>query len=169
MGQMGESGPTRRAVDEQVISLDHVASSYAELRGEVASDRAANESNNAVLMELKEEVASLQEENARLAEELKTKRDFLDKVLNTVDNFKEEVQAIEEEEVDPDKPYDNASEASTEIITELLGGRRDATTPAAERRQSRDFGRRMTASSIRRSSRQGEFTPKANPRYVKLT
>ena len=119
--------------------------------------------------ELKEEVASLQEENARLAEELKTKRDFLDKVLNTVDNFKEEVQAIEEEEVNPDKPYDNASEASTEIITELLGGRRDATTPAAERRQSRDFGRRMTASSIRRSSRQGEFTPKANPRYVKLT
>ena len=116
--------------------------------------------------ELKEEVASLQEENTRLAEDLKTKRDFLDKVLNTVDNFKEEVQAIEEEEVDPDQPYDNASEASTEIITQGPGGSRDASTPAAERRQWRDFGRRMTPSSIRKPSRQCELLLKADPQYV---
>ncbi|KAH7395806.1 hypothetical protein BKA64DRAFT_674681 [Cadophora sp. MPI-SDFR-AT-0126] len=104
---------------------------------------------------LKEEIVSLEEENIRLAEDLKIKVDFLDKVMNTVDNFKEEVQAIEKGEVDPDQPYGNASEASTEIITERPRADRDALPPAEERRQSREFVRRPTASSIRRrSSRQ---------------
>ncbi|KAK0101438.1 hypothetical protein ONS95_006611 [Cadophora gregata] len=103
--------------------------------------------------DLKQEIVKLEEENFKLAEDLKFKKDFLDRVMNTMDNIKEEVQAIEEEEVETDPPYeDKASETSTEIMIERASASRDTILPAEDRRQSRELTSGLTGSSVQRGS-----------------